>query len=105
MANEIILIALFIGGFFYWSQFQRVKEIALGATKQHCLAMEVLMLDEYVAASGLRIVRDSHKKWQLQRSFTFEFSSTGEERYNGKIIMLGQKVASIYMEPYRMEAI
>ena len=79
------------------------KEIALKATIEHCLIMEVQMLDGYVALNGICLKRDKAGKMQLQRSFLFEFSSTGNERYNGTILMLGRHIESIYMEPYRIE--
>jgi hypothetical protein len=61
------------------------------------------MLDEYVALNSIKLKRDRSGKIQLQRLFTFEFSSTGDERYNGTLLMLGQRVDSVYMEPYRIE--
>ena len=89
-------------GFGYWYHAQKVKELALAATIAHCRAMEVQMLDDYIAANGIKLKRDNNGKMQFQRTFYFEFSSTGDERYNGRIIMLGQRVESIYMEPYRI---
>jgi hypothetical protein len=65
--------------------------------------MEVQMLDDYVALNGIRLKRDKLRKMQIQRSFLFEFSSTGYERYQGTVLMLGRRVESIYMEPYRIE--
>ena len=61
------------------------------------------MLDEYVALNSMRLKRDSTGKIQVQRLFCFEFSSTGNDRYNGVCIILGQRVESIQMEPYRIE--
>lgn len=65
--------------------------------------MDVQMLDEYVALNSIKLKRDGSGKIQLQRSFTFEFSSTGNERYNGKVLLLGRRVDSVYMEPYRIK--
>jgi hypothetical protein len=65
--------------------------------------MEVQMLDGYVALNGIWLKRDKAGKIRLRRSFLFEFSSTGHERYNGTVLMLGRGVESIYMEPYRIE--
>ena len=87
----------------YWFNAQRAKEIALTTARDHCLAMEVQMLDDYVALSGIRLKRDELGKIQLRRSFLFEFSSTGNERYNGTVFILGRRIESIYMEPYRIE--
>lgn len=61
------------------------------------------MLDEYVALNRIRLRRDQSGKIRLQRTFLFEFSSTGNERYNGVCIMLGQRAESIRMEPYRFD--
>lgn len=102
MPNSILLITLLLAGFVYWFNFQKIKEIAIGATRVHCQAMEVQMLDDYIAANGIWLRRNKRGKWQIQRTFLFEFSSTGADRYNGKITMLGQQVETIYMEPYRI---
>lgn len=61
------------------------------------------MLDGYVALNGIGLKRNKAGKISLRRSFLFEFSSTGNERYNGNVLMLGRKVESIYMDPYRIE--
>ena len=103
MLDDIILISLVCLICIYWFNAQKAKEIALRAAIDHCLAMEVQMLDGYVALNGICLKTDKLRKLQLQRSFLFEFSSTGNERYNGTLLMLGCRVESIYMEPYRIE--
>lgn len=89
--------------YLYWFNSQKAKEIALETAKGHCFASQVQMLDGYVALNGIWLKRDQSGKMQMQRSFHFEFSSTGFERYNGTVLMLGRRVESIYMEPYRIE--
>lgn len=103
MLNDIILICFMCLAYGYWFNAQKVKEIALATVRDHCLAMEVQMLDGYVALNGIRLKRDKTGKMQVRRSFLFEFSSTGNERYNGYVLMLGRRVESIYMEPYRID--
>jgi hypothetical protein len=103
MLDDIILIALLLGAYLYWFDGQQVKEVALKAVRGHCLNLEVQMLDEYVALNGIRLKRDQAGKMRLRRIFLFEFSSTGNERYNGICIMLGRRVESIQMEPYRFD--
>ena len=103
MLNDIVLIGFICLAYGYWVNAQKAKEIALGTAKDHCLAMEVQMLDDYVALNGIRLKIDKLRKMQIQRSFLFEFSSTGYERYQGTVLMLGRRVESIYMEPYRIE--
>ena len=89
--------------YLYWFNAQKTKEIALATARDHCLTMEVQMLDDYVALNGIRLKRGPLGKIQLQRSFLFEFSSTGNERYNGTVLMLGRRVESVDMEPYRIK--
>ncbi|MDD1613559.1 MAG: DUF3301 domain-containing protein [Methylococcaceae bacterium] len=103
MLNDIILICFMCLAYLYWFNAQKAKEIALGTARAHCLAMEVQMLDDYVALNGIWLKKDKLRKMQLRRSFLFEFSSTGNERYNGTVLMLGRRVESIYMDPYRIE--
>lgn len=102
MSDPVILISLLLFGLLYWFKSQHIREIALNATKAHCLAMEVQMLDEYVALKNLCLKRDPRGTLRLQTTYTFEFSSTGNERYQGRIEMLGHRVKSIYMQPYRI---
>jgi hypothetical protein len=103
MLNDVILIGLMCLAYVYWFNAQKAKEIALASARDHCLAMEVQMLDGYVALNGIWLKRDKSGKMQLRRSFLFEFSSTGNERYNGTVLMLGRQVESVYIEPYRIE--
>lgn len=79
------------------------REIAFIAAKAHCQKMNLFLLDEYVALNGQWLKRDEQGKVKAWRSYQFEFSSTGDERYNGKVIMLGKKVLSIQLEPYRIQ--
>ena len=103
MLDDLILIALLLGAYLYWFNGQQVKEVALKAVRANCLNLEVQMLDEYVALNSIRLKRDQAGKMRVQRIFLFEFSSTGNERYNGVCIMLGRRVESIQMEPYRFD--
>jgi hypothetical protein len=88
--------------FLHWYETEKIKEIALNATRQHCQAMQVLMLDDYIAFKSLGFSRSKGGKIQIIRAYGFEFTSTGDERYNGRIKMSGNRVESIYMEPYRI---
>ena len=102
MWDEIFMILLFTAGFLYWQSAQKVREIALAATIRHCRDMELQMLDGYIAFSAFSLKRDKRGSAHIARIYQFEFSSTGAERYNGKIQMLGRRVESIQLEPYRI---
>ena len=104
MLDDLILIALLLSAYLYWFNGQQAKEVALKAVRTNCLNMEVQMLDEYVALNSIRLKRDQVGKIRVRRVFLFEFSSTGNERYNGTCTLLGRQVESIEMEPYRFES-
>ncbi|MCX7102174.1 MAG: DUF3301 domain-containing protein [Methylobacter sp.] len=103
MLDDLVLIALLLGASLYWFSWQQAREIALAAVRTHCLNLEVQMLDEYVALTSMRLYRDSTGRIGVRRRFSFEFSSTGNERYNGVCIMAGRRIESIQMEPYRFD--
>ncbi len=63
--------------------------------------MNVQLLDDYVALNALWLKRDERGWVKPWRSYMFEFTSTGNDRYNGKIVLLGQRVLSVQLQPHR----
>ena len=100
--NDIALILLCLTGAYWWWRAHAVKEIALRITRSHCRAMEVQLLDESVVLRGFWFKRDAHGMLRIRRSYLFEFTSTGDERYNGCIVMLGLGIETIQLEPHRL---
>lgn len=96
----LIILLLLIG--YYWSDSMKAREIAFYYVKHHCQQIDVQLLDEYVALNGLWLKKDKYGKTKTWRSYQFEFTSTGYERYNGKVIMLGRKIISIQLDPYKI---
>ncbi|MCK5831020.1 MAG: DUF3301 domain-containing protein [Methylococcales bacterium] len=96
----LIIFLLSIG--YYWSDSMKTRELAFFYVKNHCQQVEVQLLDEYVALNALWLKKDEYGKTKIWRSYQFEFTSTGYERYNGKVIMLGQKIISIQLDPYKI---
>jgi len=60
------------------------------------------MLDDYVAFNTIICKRDSQGRLRFMRRYHFEFSATGNERYNGTITLVGHKTLNIQLEPYRI---
>ena len=101
MVDLVFIVLLLLLGV-YWSSAMKAREIAFSVVKTHCQKMDVLLLDDYVALTGQWLKRDKHGKVKAWRSYQFEFSSTGDERYHGKVVMLGAQVLSIQLEPYKI---
>lgn len=95
-------VLLIILGFFYWSSAQIAKEIAYKKVRQNCQQLHLQMLDDYVALQKLSLQRDTLGRICIKRTYGFEFSATGEERYQGQIILSGRQVQSIRMDAYRI---
>jgi len=102
MLSELIISGLLVFGGLYWFSAQRVRELAFQATQRYCLQAEVQLLDEYVALTRLWFVRDRTGTLRIQRCYQFEFSSTGDERYVGVCMMLGQQLQAIQLDAYRI---
>ncbi|MBI3480833.1 MAG: DUF3301 domain-containing protein [Nitrosomonadales bacterium] len=86
----------------FWMHSLRILEIAREAGKSGCLRDEVQFLDDTVASTSMSLIRDSSGRRIVRRSYRFEFSETGDSRREGQVIMLGDRVESVTMEPYQI---
>lgn len=93
------LIILF--GMYWWSA-QGVKQIALRAAKLYCQKMDVQMLDDCIVLHRFWFKRDQRGTIRVWRSYLFEFASTGEVRYSGRVIVLGRRILAVQLQPHRI---
>lgn len=100
--TELAWLFLFAFAGWYWWKSREVKEVALAAAKRHCQQMDVMLLDEAVYLRGFWFKRDLNGRIRVWRRFMFEFSTTGEHRYLGRVIMLGWRVESVQLDPHRI---
>jgi hypothetical protein len=96
------LLVAYLAALHWWNS-KGAKEIALKATLKHCREMEVQLLDQSISLRGFWIKRDGGGRLRFWRSYNFDFSSNGDDRYEGRIIILGRRVESIQLEPHRVE--
>lgn len=100
--GDIFVGMLFVGFVMLWWNAQGVKQQALKATKDYCDKMGVQLLDEGLVLRGFWLKRNSVGQLCLWRSYNFEFTTTGEQRYSGEIIMLSRWVETIKLDPHRL---
>ena len=86
----------------FWFDSLRALEIARNAGKLACDDANVQFLDDTVAGIALALVRDKSGRRVLRRTYRFEFSETGNTRLEGQVIVLGERIESVTMEPYQM---
>ena len=96
-------IVLIAAGIFLWLDSLRARERALQAGRSACERYDLQFLDDTVAFAKLRLARDGEGQLKIARTYTFEFSDTGNNRRHGAIVMLGGDVADMHLEPYRMQ--
>ena len=96
-------IALIVVGAYFWIDSLRARERALAAGRSACARYGVQLLDETVQFAKLRLARDEEGRLRLRRTYTFEFSDTGNNRRDGAIVMLGGELQDLQLEPYELQ--
>ncbi|MBQ0748427.1 MAG: DUF3301 domain-containing protein [Marinobacter sp.] len=98
------LFWLFVAAFFiwYWWRAKAIKDSVLQATHRYCKTMDVMLLDDAIYLRGIWFRRDDQGKIRVWRRFMFDFTSTGEERYSGRVIMLGSRILHMELDPHRI---
>ncbi len=99
--GEILCVAILAAGLVYWWKAQGLKELALRATRQYCNRYDVQLLDESLVLRKISITRNSRGLPALVRTYTFEFTATGEERNHGTTSVVGNRVEAVQLDPYR----
>jgi len=79
----------------YWWRALAARERALQAAQRRCERLGLQLLDDTVALRGLWFKRNERGQQTLWRAYGFEFSVTGGERYQGRVVMLGNRVEQI----------
>ena len=100
---ELAAIVLIFAGLFFWVDSLRARERALLAGRNACERYGVQLLDETVAFARLRLARNDEGQLRLKRTYTFEFSDTGDNRRHGAIVMLGSELQDMQLEPYKLQ--
>ena len=100
---EAAAIVLFATGIFLWLDSLRARERAVQAGRAACQRYSLQFLDDTVSFARLRLRRDAEGQLKIARTYTFEFSDTGNNRRHGAIVMLGGELEDLQLEPYRMQ--
>ncbi len=96
-------IVLIAAGIFFWLDSLRARERALHAGRAACERYALQFLDDTVSVSRVRLGRDDEGQLRIARTYTFEFSDTGNNRRHGAIVMLGGELQDLQLEPFRIQ--
>jgi len=100
---ELAAVVAIAIGVLLWMDSLRARERAVRAGRSACERYQLQFLDDTVSFSRLRLGRNHEGELRLARTYTFEFSDTGNNRRQGAIVMLGSEVQDLHLEPYRVQ--
>ena len=101
--SDLLWLLVAYACMWYWWSAKGAKELALNTTRRHCKQLDLQLLDDSIALRAFWLKRDTRGRMRLWRSYDFEFSSTGDDRYSGRIVLLGLSVESIDLQTHRFE--
>ena len=100
--GEVVALLLLVGAGLLWADSLRARERAVRAGRDACARYSLQFLDETVSFARMRLARDGDGRVKIARTYTFEFSDTGNNRRNGSIVMLGGELQDLRLEPYQL---
>jgi hypothetical protein len=100
---ELAAILAIGGGILLWTDSLRARERAVRAGRSACQRYDLQFLDDTVSFARMRLARNEEGELRIARTYTFEFSDTGNNRRQGAIVMLGGEVQDLHLEPYRVQ--
>jgi hypothetical protein len=100
---ELVGILVIVAGILLWTDSLRARERAVRAGRSVCERYELQFLDDTVSFARMRLARNDEGELRIARTYTFEFSDTGNNRRQGAIVMLGAEVQDLHLEPYRVQ--
>ena len=84
----------------FWWQSDRVKQIALAHVYRYCKAQNLQLLDQVMVLKGVWPARDEDGSLKLRRRYNFEFTSTGQSRYQGTVELFGNRLQKLELEAH-----
>ena len=78
-----------------WQISLDAREAANRIAKDTCSQAVVQLLDGTVAFGGFSLGRDANGKRRLLRTYTFDYTNDGIERYQGFIVLAGNRLEAV----------
>ncbi|NRP36122.1 hypothetical protein XMD579_000931 [Marinobacterium sp. xm-d-579] len=101
--TDLFLLTLVAGVIYVWYKGLAVRERALNAVESYCNKLDLQLLDQNVSLRALWLKRDDRGRLTPWRRYQFEFTTTGDQRYRGQVVLLGNRLESITSEAHKFE--
>ena len=104
MSFLINVLLMLIGGFViqYWWQSGEYKGRALKLALENCQQHDLQLLDQSMVIKSYWPMKSKRGIWLIRRTYNFEFTSTGQQRYQGKLVLEGLALDTIELETYQL---
>ena len=99
--DGLIITGIIFAIIWYWWGSASAYESAYNTAKQKCKEHDLTLLDDTLEVKKLRLCRHPKGYVQFYREYEFQFSTDGEIRYHGLLVLKGELVTNIKMEAYR----
>jgi len=99
---DLFWLALLGGAALYLWRSGQFKGRARDLAIIHCRQFNLQLLDHSMVIDSLWPVRNADGNLVLRRRYRFEFSSTGDRRYQGELVMFGLHLERIELETYKL---
>ena len=101
LGKFIALVLIGCGLLYLWRSGQ-FTETARRLARNHCEQLGLQLLDDSMVISGMWPMRNSDGRLVLRRTYRFEFASTGDQRYRGRLVLEGLRLRDIELDAYRL---
>lgn len=92
---ELVGLILLCALAWLWYDSLKARDAAITATRKACEQEDLLLLDDTVAITSLKLARDGDGHQKLRRVYEFEYSDTGNNRRKGSVVIQGQRILII----------
>lgn len=88
-----------------WYEILKTRELVVKRCQQVCAEAQLQFLDQTVAVIGVRIRVSNDIRLKLYRTYQFEFSENGVDRYKGYVDLLNHGIISVRLTGAKGETI
>lgn len=96
--GSIIALLFLAGIIWFWLDSTKTKELASQAAAKACREMGVQFLDQTVSLEKLKRSRNQQGRFAFLRIYVFDFSIQGDQRFQGRAKMLGERLLQVQLD-------
>lgn len=95
MLSTLIMMLLAMGAVAFWFAGRAAAETAIRVGQAACAKAGVQWLDQSVHLLSMRLNRGTDGWLGVERHFGFEYSTDGDDRRAGRIVLHGRRLRSV----------